>query len=463
MQEKDLPRENKVERFENLEDPEILGFLDSEYCPTNFRKFYEAAQRNSQIDNYMGVDVIAAGFISNFLFWLSKWVYTNLPKIIAHLYGTKRSIKSSGEDDQKLNSANIMNEVYEPYERVTKEVKMNLDDCGIVPDLPEQFIKYISNLPNLSQTEREFIIFWGKIREFASDDLGIYMRDWPQFVKYEVFKSKLIGFSYPGTREDIERSLETPDEDELRYILAPFYHPREGTFILYDTDEAAERQDVKRVFSPSVETLLSHAIHECIGHGFFYQHTAVGNKLSSPEAVQLLMTERVEPSFETERSKEIKRLRLLRKKTHVLREGFAYWVQLFLLRKLKKTYPDLDLNKEIEEVSQLVHEGTITKWNLYSVGFHLFKKIEEQNGELCAARAFQIACNMISPGDFEQRLINISETFEKVKEDTGFPPFRKNDLNWFDYAVNYVWNYKLPRIRFSPVIEFSYAGEQNSD
>ncbi|MBU7025431.1 MAG: SpoVR family protein [Theionarchaea archaeon] len=466
MQEKDLPQENEIQRFENFENPEIYGFLDSEYCPSNFKKFYETAQKNAQIDNFIGVDVIAAGFISNFLFWLSGWICANLPKVVLLLYEAREDITSLKEEDQKPDLADIKEDVYKSYGEMTKKIEnlgdLDLDKCGITSDLPEQFIKHIVGHPHLSQTEKEFIIFWGKVREFASDDLGIYMRDWPKFAKYDVFKSKLIRFSYPEARRDIENPLETPDEDELKHILAPFYHPREGTFILFDADKAAEQQDMKKVLSPSVETLLSYAIHECIGHGFFYMHTAVGDRLSSSKAVQLLMTERVEPSFEIERSEEVEELRLLRKETQILREGFAYWVQLCLLRKLKRACPDLNLDEEIEKVSQLISEEVIEKSNPYSVGFHLFKKIGEHNGELCVARALQIACNMKSSGNFEQRLINISETFEKVKEDTGFPTFRKNDLNWFDHAVNHAWNYKLPRIRFSPVMKFSYVKEQNS-
>jgi hypothetical protein len=459
MQEEDLHQENKIQRLENLENPEILGFLDSEYCPNNFKKLFETAQKNKQIDNFIAVDLIATGLISNFLCWLAGWVWANLPKIILLSFESK---KSSRGKELRSDVTESMKEIHEPYNRVTENIRnqvgIDLVDYGIPPDLPEKFIDYILDRPNLSQTEKEFMIFWGKVREFASDYLGIYIRNWPRFVKYDVFKSKLIKFSYPDAQDCIERSLESHDEDELKHILAPFYHPREGIFILYDVDQATEQKNMKKVFSPSVEVLLSYAIHECIGHGFFYGHTAVGKKLRSPKAVRLLMTEKVEPSFEIEKSEEVKKLLLLRKKTQILREGFAYWVQLYLLQKLKSAYPDLSLDEEIETVFQ-----AIAKWKPYSVGFHLFKKIEECNGELCVARALQIACNMKSPGDFEQRLTNISETFEKVKKDAEFPTCRKNDLNWFDRAVNHVWNYKLPTIRFSPVMKISYVEEQNQD
>ena len=463
MQEEDLPQEIKFELSKNLENPMILEFLDSEYCPSNFKEFHETA-RNKQIDNLMGADVVAAEFISDFLFWLAGWMCAKLPKVVLFLYETKKGIAVSKEE-QKSDLADTMEEVHESFEKETKRIKsrggLDPDKYGITPDLPKQFMEYILDLPNLSQTERDFMIFWGRVREFASDDLGIYLRDWPQFVRYDAFRSKLIKFSYPGTQEGIERSLETPAEDELKHILAPFYHPKEGTFILYDEDAAVERQDMKNVLSPPVETLLSYAIHECIGHGFFYLHTAMGEKLSSSRAVQLLMTERVEPLFEIEQCKELEELRLIRKQTQILREGFAYWVQLFLLRKLERAYPDLNLGAEIRKVSQFISEDTLDKSNIYSVGFHLFKKIEENNGELCVARALQIACNTKSLRDFEQRLINISKISEKAKKDTGFPPSRKNDLNWFDHAVNNFWNYKFPGIRFSPVIKFSYMEEQN--
>jgi hypothetical protein len=462
MQEKDLSQESEIRRLGDLENPEILGFLDSEYCPSNFKKFYETAKKNAQVDSFMGVDVIAAGFICNFLFWLAEWICANLPKVVLISF---ENITSPREEELGPHLADAMEEVHELYSKVTEKTRNQagpyLAEYGITPDLPLQFINYKLDLPNLSQAEKEFIIFWGKVREYASDDLGIYIRDWPQFVKYDIFKSKLIRFSYPEAREDIERSLETPDENELKHILAPFYHPREGTFIIYDADQAAERQNMKRVLSPSVETLLSYAIHECIGHGFFYGQTAVGKQLSSSKAVQLLMTEKVEPSFEIERNEETRRLQQFRKETQILREGFAYWVQLCLLRKLKRACPDLSLDEEIEKVSQLINEEAIAKWNPYSVGFHLFKKIEDHNGELCVARALQIACNMKSPGDFRQRLVDISETYEKTRKDARVPTFSKNDLNWFDYAVNYVWNYKLPRIRFSLVIKFSYVREQS--
>ncbi len=456
MQGEDLPQRNEIERFKNSE---LSEFLNSKYCPDNFKKFCETAHRNAQIDNFIGVDVVAAGLVSNFLFWFSKWICANLPKVVVLLYEAKKDVISEGT--QRKDLTEVMEDVRKRYEKLKEKIRnlgnLKLDECGITSDLPENFTKYILQYPDLSQIEKDFIVFWGKMREYALTDLGIYMIDWPQFVKYEVFKSKLIEFSHPAAREDIERSLEASDEDELKHILAPFYHPREGTFILYDTEEALKRQDMKDVFSPSVETLLSYAIHESIGHGFFYRHTQAGSELASSKAVQLLMSERVEPPVDIKRSKKVKELGLLWEQTQTLRESFAIWVQLRLLQKMNAVHPDLSLDEEIERVSQLVSEGAVMTSNPYSVGFHVFKKIEKHYGELCVPRALQIACNMTSPGDFKQRLANISETHEKVVEDMRFPALRKNDLNWFDHAVNHIWNYRLPRIRFAPVIRFSYV------
>ena len=76
MQEEDLPQEIETGRFKNLENPMILEFLDSEYCPRSFKEFHETA-RNKQIDNFVGVDMIAASFISDFLIWLAGWILGN--------------------------------------------------------------------------------------------------------------------------------------------------------------------------------------------------------------------------------------------------------------------------------------------------------------------------------------------------------------------------------------------------
>jgi hypothetical protein len=454
MQKKKTPKKEFTE-FKRLKIPEFLG---SEYCPENLRKLYEVAKRTPQVDGFPTVDAITAGLISEFLFWLSGWVWKNIPKIVSLFHKPEEEAMDTRKVKQNEILKTIEDLFHGPLEVLAAKIEARTGKKPyeyVTVNLVSQYLTYEWKKLQLPPTEIKFLVFWDKTKDFASDLLGIYVKNQPQFVNYDIFISKFMELSYSEIYSDIETFLEIFDKKGLEKLLRPFFHPREGAFILYEKNRSVRRPGMKDVFSPSVETLLSYAIHECIGHGFFYRHTALGEKLSSEKAIQAVMFERVESTSEIKPEKEMQELRLLREETYLVREGFALWIQLYLLKKLNE-YPDFHLDGEIKDVTRLVSEESVIKSDSFSAGFHLFKKIEENYGQLCVPRALQIACNMRYRGDFIQRLVNISETLERIDEEILGLEFRKNDLNWFDYAVDQVWNYKLPPIQFLPAIRFSY-------
>jgi len=313
-----MQNEKEKQKFCNLE---LSKFLNSDLCPSNLKNFFKIAEKHSQIDNYIGADVVAAGFISNFLFWLFKWTCRNFFKFSTSLIN--ETVVDTIKNKEKFFTYEEREYIQHTYNNLIKKIKkfgeVDLSKWGIDGNLPQYFIEFIIKNNNLSYTEKFFLSLWEKVIDISSKEFGIYVVNWPRFVDFKKFKSKLIKLSYPEVREDIERLLEKPNKNEIEYMTKPFYHPNKGTCILYDEKMAKKWYHMKDILTPPIETLLSYAIHESIGHGFFFQHTAIGKKLSDQNSIQIILSERIEPATEInydEKTEESSSYNYLKQKDH---------------------------------------------------------------------------------------------------------------------------------------------------